>query len=118
MKNYSKDYIDRACVAEAVRLGDVINRAQAMKNNNAKQNAKKALVGVENLKRLIDLCADSCTFDSEAYTKDRDFEFINIGTVAEQIIFHIRTDIVPGRRHLVFGEICLVGNVSVHGAVS
>lgn len=91
MNNYSKNYIDRACIAEAVRLGDIINRAQAMKNNNAKQNAKKALVGVENLKKLVDLCADSCTFDSEAYTKDRDFEFVNIGTVAEQIIFHIRT---------------------------
>lgn len=91
MKKYTKNYIVHACIAEAVRLEDVINRAQAMKNNNAKQNAKKALVGVENLKKMVSLCADSCTFDSEAYTKDRDFEFVNIGTVMEQVIFHLRT---------------------------
>ena len=98
MKNFTKAEIRRKCTAEAERLQRLIDIATQEKNNNAKNNAKKALIGVRNLYRLVGLCADNCTFDSETYTKDRDFEFINIGTVAEQILFHVRTGHVNLRK--------------------
>ena len=109
MRTFSKSELLTVCEKEVSRLTHALENAE---NSQVACNTRKVLTAWKNCTRLISAASENFVANSEVYTKDRDFDSFNIGTVAEQVLFNLRTNKsamksrTDGYDHRLSGEKC------------
>lgn len=109
MRTFTKAELLTICEKELARLSKDLETAE---NSKVACNVRKVLTAWKNCLRLVSAASDTFAANSEVYTQGRDFDSFNIGTVAEQVLFNLRTSKngmksrADGYDHRLNGEKC------------